>query len=99
MAEFFLQGDREKELEIPVSAFMDREKTTVVRCQMGFISVLVKPLYDEWRKLLGTDMQPAVDALNDNLNGWETEGTGMCDDWDIPGNWRSLPEIQSEPGR
>ena len=91
MAEFFLQGDKEKALGISVSAFMDRDKPTVAQCQMGFISVLVKPLYAEWRKLLGDGMQPSVDALADNLHAWETEGTNLCGHWTIEGEWRGRP--------
>ena len=48
---------RRQDLGLPVSAFMDRDKPTVVQSQLGFIAVLVKPLYAEWRKLLGDEMQ------------------------------------------
>lgn len=81
--EFHLQGDKEKELGVPVSAFMDREKSTIAQCQMGFIGVIVKPLYSEWRKLLGDDMQPCMDALAQNLSAWETQGNTICEGWDV----------------
>jgi hypothetical protein len=83
MKEFFLQGDRENELGLPISAFMDRQKTSIAQCQMGFISVLVKPLYAEWRKLLGDDLQPAIDLLQLSLSGWETDGNKLCEGWDL----------------
>ena len=86
MKEFFLQGDRENELGLPISAFMDRQKTSIAQCQMGFISVLVKPLYAEWRKLLGDDLQPAIDLLQLSLSGWETDGNKLCEGWDL---WRA----------
>ena len=78
-----LQGDRENELGLPISAFMDRQKTSIAQCQMGFISVLVKPLYAEWRKLLGDDLQPAIDLLQLSLSGWETDGNKLCEGWDL----------------
>ena len=36
-AEFFQQGDREKELGLPVSWFMDRTSPCVAECQVGLI--------------------------------------------------------------
>ena len=53
------QGDREVDLSLPVSPFMDRTKsplaTTVVNCQIGFINVLVRPLLSEWAVFLGPE--------------------------------------------
>ena len=43
--EFFFQGDREKEAQLPVSMFMDKETTNIAKMQIGFISFLVTPLY------------------------------------------------------
>jgi hypothetical protein len=45
MEEFFAQGDRERELKLPVSPFMDRETTSIGKCQRGFIEFLVAPLF------------------------------------------------------
>ena len=44
LTEFFGQGDKEKELGLPVSMFMDRTTTNISSCQTGFIDVLVFPL-------------------------------------------------------
>ena len=78
MKEFFLQGDRENELGLPISAFMDRQKTSIAQCQMGFINVLVKPLYAEFTALLG---EPATSdcyaCLEANLRGWEAHGNEL----------------------
>lgn len=63
-SEFFLQGDREKMLGIPVSPFMDRlEKNipknqlgTSVCCHMsclGFIDYIVKPMLEAYEKVSG----------------------------------------------
>ena len=82
MEEFFLQGDKEASLGMPVSPFYDREKTNVAQCQMGFINVLVKPLYVEWHKLLGETVQPGINCLEESLKIWETEGSTPCDGWE-----------------
>ena len=51
--------------------------------RMGFISVLVKPLYAEWRKLLGDDLQTAVELLQQSFDGWEKDGNAICADWEL----------------
>ena len=68
---------------LPVSAFMNRETTLVPQCQMGFIKVLVMPLYAEIRKLLGDECQVCVETLQETLAGWETDGTKLCEGWDL----------------
>uniref|UniRef100_A0A915KCW2 Phosphodiesterase n=1 Tax=Romanomermis culicivorax TaxID=13658 RepID=A0A915KCW2_ROMCU len=42
--EFYLQGDAERSVGLPVSAFMDREEPQVAKLQDSFISHLVRPL-------------------------------------------------------
>ena len=45
MVEFFNQGDKERDLGLKISMFMDRETTNIAKCQIGFIDILVGPLY------------------------------------------------------
>lgn len=52
LAEFFNQGDREKELGIPVQMLNDREKVNVPNSQIGFIEFVVAPLIITMVKLL-----------------------------------------------
>ncbi|KAI9335247.1 hypothetical protein BDR26DRAFT_839391 [Obelidium mucronatum] len=54
MEEFYRQGDKERELGLPISNFMDRNNSNVAKCQVGFIDLLVAPLYGTWA-LLGKD--------------------------------------------
>jgi hypothetical protein len=82
MAEFWLQGDRERSLGMPISAYMDRRHPAVSQCQMGFINVIVKPLFVEWRKLLGGIVQPAIDCLASSLQMWEMEGNARAVGWE-----------------
>ncbi|KAJ3163390.1 High affinity cAMP-specific 3',5'-cyclic phosphodiesterase 7A [Geranomyces variabilis] len=55
MEEFFMQGDKEKDLGLPVSQFMDRTNTNVPKCQIGFIDFLVAPLFDAWNTFHSSD--------------------------------------------
>jgi hypothetical protein len=81
MKEFWLQGDKEASLGLPVSAFMDRRQPQVGTCQIGFINVLVKPLYVEWHKLLGDVTQNAMDCIEMSLKLWTEEGNGPAEGW------------------
>ena len=46
MDEFFRQGDTEMDRGLPVSPFMDRERTDIAQAQAGFISVLIQPFFE-----------------------------------------------------
>eukprot|EP00298_Acanthocystis_sp_HF-20_P015827 c21281_g2_i1.p1 GENE.c21281_g2_i1~~c21281_g2_i1.p1 ORF type:complete len:621 (+),score=183.42 c21281_g2_i1:29-1891(+) len=54
MEEFFNQGDREKQLKLPVTANMDRDggEVLIAKCQMTFLNYVVAPLYKEWCEFL-----------------------------------------------
>ena len=49
---------------------------------MGFINVLVKPLYVEWHKLLGETVQPGITCLEESLKIWENEGAAPAAGWE-----------------
>ena len=51
-AEFFVQGDMEKKLNITVSMFCDRETTNVNKAMIGFISFVVGPTIDTLTNLI-----------------------------------------------
>lgn len=63
---------------MPISPFYDRTKNNTAQCQIGFINVLVRPLYAEVTALLG---EPAnsecFGALEANLKGWEIYGNNL----------------------
>ena len=44
MKEFWDQGDKEKELKLPVSFLCDRNTTSIPKAQIGFIDGIVSPL-------------------------------------------------------
>jgi len=70
LEEFFLQGDEERRLSMPVQALNDREKVNKHTSQVGFIEFLVSPLLFATVKLL-----PAVDSLLEqavqNARSWQ----------------------------
>ena len=82
MKEFWMQGDKEASLGLPISAFMDRTQAQVVQCQMGFINVLCKPLYVEWHKLLGEVVKPGIECIEQSLKIWEIEGSAPAAGWE-----------------
>jgi hypothetical protein len=46
MEEFWLQGDKEKDMKLPISFLCDRNTTRISVAQFGFISAIVLPLVD-----------------------------------------------------
>ncbi|XP_061482033.1 dual specificity calcium/calmodulin-dependent 3',5'-cyclic nucleotide phosphodiesterase 1A-like [Rhineura floridana] len=45
MEEFFKQGDKEAALGLPISSLCDRKTTNIAESQIGFIDVIVKPVF------------------------------------------------------
>ncbi|KAI9091443.1 hypothetical protein DFS34DRAFT_324898 [Phlyctochytrium arcticum] len=73
MQEFFLQGDREKKLGMPVSKFMDRQDTNIPKCQIGFIDILVVPLFDSWSQCIQTEFsRRCMENIAKNRSHWES---------------------------
>lgn len=46
MAEFFAQGDKEKELGLPCSFLCNRDTVTIPNAQIGFIDGIVYPFFE-----------------------------------------------------
>ena len=47
LEEYFMQSDREKSEGLPVSSYMDRDTVTKPTAQIGFISYILLPMYQE----------------------------------------------------
>merc|ERR1711862_944584 len=60
--EFFAQGDKEKELGIPVQMLNDRDKVTLPNSQVGFIEFVIAPMAEAVVNIF-----PTLDDLADNL--------------------------------
>merc|ERR1711953_1523930 len=69
LEEFFMQGDAEKRLGVPVQALNDREKVNRPFSQIGFIEFLVSPLFFAVMPVL-PPTQPLVEQMIRNANTW-----------------------------
>ena len=68
--EFFVQGDKELELGIPVSAMTNRLGTNIATAQLGFIDFVIKPTFEVFTQYLPT-VQIHVDNLVKNRKKWD----------------------------
>ncbi|XP_045146262.1 cAMP-specific 3',5'-cyclic phosphodiesterase 4A isoform X4 [Echinops telfairi] len=66
MAEFFQQGDRERERGMEISPMCDKHTASVEKSQVGFIDYIVHPLWETWADLVHPDAQGILDTLEDN---------------------------------
>ena len=62
--EFYNQGDKEKELGLPISPFCNRFQDSTASCQKSFVSFIVSPLFESLNSWipLGTIMQGLSDS-------------------------------------
>lgn len=70
MEEFYQQGDEERKNGMAISAFMDRTKPAVAKCQLGFIDFIVGPLFEVWVNFL-PDMGLCLVHLEQNRAMWK----------------------------
>merc|ERR1719230_1859038 len=76
LEEFFAQGDKEKELGIPVQMLNDREKVNKPHSQIGFIDFVIAPLLTISLKIfpaLRLNAQHLVDNHAEWIRIWTTE--------------------------
>ena len=70
MAEFFMQGDAERELALPISVNCNRDEVSVPKAQVGFILFLVAPAFNALLSY-APGLQPVIDQLNENLKHFQ----------------------------
>ncbi|XP_033859446.3 cAMP-specific 3',5'-cyclic phosphodiesterase 7B-like isoform X1 [Acipenser ruthenus] len=63
--EFYRQGDLETKFELEISPSCNQHMDTVPAIQIGFMTYLVEPLFDEWRRF--TDNTPLTEAMMSHL--------------------------------
>eukprot|EP00931_Biecheleriopsis_adriatica_P102608 TRINITY_DN77553_c0_g1_i1.p1 TRINITY_DN77553_c0_g1~~TRINITY_DN77553_c0_g1_i1.p1 ORF type:complete len:774 (+),score=150.41 TRINITY_DN77553_c0_g1_i1:102-2324(+) len=68
-SEFFAQGDRERELGLPVSFLMDRGKPGASETQGGFFDFVVLPLFGELVRAVPA-AEPVLLAVKENHHYW-----------------------------
>lgn len=72
--EFFCQGDKEREMNLPVSAFMDRSNCGLMKQQLGFIDYIVGPLFELWGQFIPDVQTDCVEQLLKNREFWVSKG-------------------------
>lgn len=74
MQEFQLQGDKEVQLGLPISRFMNRKEAisggALAGCQAGFISFVALPLFTSVAHVWPETKGPCLDKLKANLELW-----------------------------
>ncbi|KAK9833010.1 hypothetical protein WJX74_004376 [Apatococcus lobatus] len=73
-AEFFTQGDRERDLGLKISPLMDRNSvhTGISKSQVGFFEIVVLPLVKAFVELIPT-ARPLLDSVNANYGMWSRQ--------------------------
>ena len=66
MEESFKQGDKEREQGLEISPLCDRNTVNVAKCQVGFISYIVHPLWETMAELVFPDGQEIMTILEEN---------------------------------
>eukprot|EP00347_Sterkiella_histriomuscorum_P000561 403375374 len=69
--EFFIQGDQERDLGLPISYLMDRTTVNIAKSQIGFIDVIVNPAYEILYKVL-PKLEQNMQNIQDNKTRWST---------------------------
>jgi high affinity cGMP-specific 3',5'-cyclic phosphodiesterase 9 len=72
LEEFFLQGDKEKELNMQVQPLNDRDKVNIPMSQIGFIEFMVAPLYFNLICLF-PDLHGSAEIMISNMKHWGNE--------------------------
>ena len=68
--EFFQQGDKERDIDIPVSPLCDRNVTNVAKAQVGFIDIVLTPLYKAWAEFLPEARKTCMPLVDKNRKYW-----------------------------
>jgi len=71
LKEFFMQGDVERKLGLPVSPMCDRHSINVPGSQLGFINFIVQPTYEALQLLLPSVGRTCLAELMINRSAWE----------------------------
>lgn len=74
--EFFVQGDKEKELGLPIGMLNDRATINLAKSQMGFIDFIVHPSFEVFVQYL-PKVRKNIDQIKSNRDEWVT----MVDEW------------------
>uniref|UniRef100_A0A3Q3L4H2 Phosphodiesterase 7B n=1 Tax=Labrus bergylta TaxID=56723 RepID=A0A3Q3L4H2_9LABR len=70
--EFYRQGDLEKKFDLEISPLCDQQADSVPAIQIGFISYIVEPLFEEWHRFTESSLlsQTMMGHLHRNKARW-----------------------------
>ncbi|ESO10008.1 hypothetical protein HELRODRAFT_73178 [Helobdella robusta] len=74
--EFFVQGDREKQMKIPVSPLCDRNNTMLPASQIGFLDYIVIPTVNLIFDVIPIAVKTRLDKMPENnlqMSSWKIE--------------------------
>ncbi|XP_044133512.1 high affinity cGMP-specific 3',5'-cyclic phosphodiesterase 9A-like [Bufo gargarizans] len=71
LEEYFMQSDREKSEGLPVTPFMDRDKVTKPKAQIGFIKFVLIPMFETVMKLFPQIEEVMVCPLQEARDHYE----------------------------
>jgi len=73
LAEFFAQGDKEKEMGLPISPLCDRDTVKRQDSQIGFIKFVIQPSFDLLGEIIPGVKKVVVPRIENSLEYWERE--------------------------
>jgi hypothetical protein len=73
LEEFFQQGDKEREMGVPISPNCDRNTTKRPDSQVGFIKFVVRPAYEVLGEIIPGVNQHVLPVIESNLVYWDEE--------------------------
>lgn len=91
--EFVDQGDKERELGLPVGGMNDRNTAQVSKTNLGFLKIFVKPLYEAWSQWIGEPFDDILKNLTDNQTAWEEKGDDLV--LEVTGKPAVWPEVKA----
>ncbi|KAL3314885.1 cAMP-specific 3',5'-cyclic phosphodiesterase 4D [Cichlidogyrus casuarinus] len=71
MEEFFMQGDRERALNLEISPMCDRTSVAIEKSQISFIDFIVHPLWETWCDLVHPSSGNILDLLEENRDVYQ----------------------------
>ncbi|XP_028909334.1 cAMP-specific 3',5'-cyclic phosphodiesterase 4A [Ornithorhynchus anatinus] len=72
MAEFFRQGDQERERGLEISPMCDKHTACIEKSQVGFIDYIVRPLWETWADLVYPGAQEILETLEENRHWYHS---------------------------
>lgn len=69
LEEFFLQGDQERDLRVPISPLCDRHSVSKAKSQCGFVDFVVKPQFNALGRIC--NLEHAMEAMNSYTAYWK----------------------------